>query len=126
MQKLYGDPKKQIFRAAGKEGLSKIRGKRSVPYYCVQRWNSKTSICDKRLDSFAPCYSQSFYWSTGGYLKKTSKYSGQEFHSPYLCEWKTNLLGEKKTEQKWHLMHLARDELYLHTWQFNYCAGLRI
>lgn len=27
------------------------------------------------------------------------------------CEWKMNLLGEKKSPQKVHLMHLARDEL---------------
>lgn len=32
---------------------------------------------------------------------------------PIRCEWKMNLFGEKNSPQYEHLMHLARDELYL-------------
>lgn len=32
---------------------------------------------------------------------------------PTRCEWKINLFGEKKRPQYAHLMHFARDELYL-------------
>lgn len=45
------------------------------------------------------------------------------------CEWKINLLGEKNNPHRAHLIHLARDELYLKAISFfrpkyNRCLAL--